>query len=225
MDTIYAVAALSLGIATSLHPCLALLNLGAFSLICGPVDRSLKMIAGGLLFILGRVTGYIGVALLFMAGAAFSPQAAQSLRYYGNALMGPLFIIMGMIISGLLGTSRSARAFIEMKARSGFFHYISLFVLGIIHAVSFCPVSAGFFFGILLPLSSEHNSFIVNIFSYGIGTGLPLFILIIMTASGKNIISRYSKHQALLERWIKPVSGAVVIVIGIYLTLSRVFNI
>ncbi len=224
MDFLYAFASLSLGVVTSLHPCLALLNLGAFSIICGPLVKSVKMIIGGSLFILGRVAGYIGIGLLFMAGATFSPQAAQLLRYYGNTLMGPLFIIIGMIISGMLGSSISARALIQIKPQTGIVQYVSLIFLGIIHAISFCPVSAGLFFGILMPLSSENNSFIVNMSFYGVGTGLPLLVIIFLTAGGKKIISRHAKHQKQVEFWIKTISGAVVIVIGIYLTLNRVFN-
>jgi hypothetical protein len=224
MDYLHAFTSLSLGVITSLHPCLALLNLGAFSIICGPLVQSVRMIIGGSLFIVGRIAGYIGIALLFMAGETFSPHIAQLLRYYSNTLMGPLFIIIGMIISGMLGSSKSAKAIIQIKSQTGFLHYISLIFLGIIHAISFCPVSAGFFFGILIPLSSENNSIILNMTFYGLGTGLPLLVIIFLTAGGKKIISYYTEHQKLVDSWIKSVSGIVIIIIGIYLTLDRVFN-
>jgi hypothetical protein len=225
MDFLYAFASLSLGVVTSLHPCLALLNLGAYSIICGPMVQPVRMIIGGSLFIVGRIAGYIGIALLFMAGAIFSPQSAQLLRYYGNTLMGPLFIIIGMIISGMLGSSKSAKAFIQIRSRTGILQNLSLIFLGIIHAISFCPVSAGFFFGILMPLSSENNSLIANISFYGLGTGLPLLVIIFLTASGKKFLYGHSENRERIEFWIRTLSGAVVIVIGIYLTLDRVFNI
>lgn len=225
MDLFYVFASLSLGVVTALHPCLALLNLGAFSIICGPFVQSVRMIIGGLLFVLGRVAGYIGIGLLFMAGAAFSPQAAQLLRYYGNTLMGPLFIIIGMIIIGMFGSLKSAKALLQIKSQTGFVQYISLIFLGIIHAISFCPVSAGFFFGILMPLSSENNSLIANMSFYGLGTGLPLLVIIFLTAGGKKFLYGHSENRERIEFWIKTLSGAVVIVIGIYLTLDRVFNI
>ena len=225
MDFLPAIASLSLGVVTSLHPCLALLNLGAFSIICSPFDQPVKMISGGIFFLLGRVVGYISIALLFIAGTTFSPLVAQLLRYYGNTLIGPLFIITGMIISGIFGPSKSAKVLIHIKPKSGLLYYLNLLFLGIIHAISFCPVSAGIFFGILLPVSSEPNSLIVNILSYGVGTGLPLLMMLFLTAGGKKFISRYSEHQTLIEYWIKPISGAVVIVIGIFLTLERVFHV
>jgi hypothetical protein len=225
MDFLYAFVSLSLGVVTSLHPCLALLNLVAASLICYPLLKSSEMIIGGSLFILGRIAGYVGIGILFIAGENFSPQVAQLLRYYANSLMGPLFIIIGMIILGMFGLSKSAKSLIQFKPRTGILQYISLIFIGIIHAISFCPVSAGLFFGILLPLSSENGSLIVNLSFYGIGTGLPLMVLIILTVGGKKFISRYSDLQKLIEFWIKPVSGILVIIIGIYLSIDRVFNI
>jgi cytochrome c biogenesis protein CcdA len=225
MDYWQVLASLSLGVLTSLHPCLALLNLGAFSIISGPLVKPTKMITGGLLFIAGRMAGYTSIAIIFIAGAAFSPHIAQLVRYYAHALMGPLFIVTGMLISGMFGSIRSARTIVHFMPGKGMMHHLGLILLGIIHAISFCPVSAGIFFGILFPLYTESTSIIVNMSFYGFGTGIPLLVILILTAYSKEIASRYSQSRQLIESRIKLFSGVAVILIGIYLTLDRVFNI
>jgi len=130
-----------------------------------------------------------------------------------------------MLISGMLTSSRSAKAFIRFTPRNGFLQYTGLILLGIIQTISFCPVSAGFFFGILVPLSTESTSMLLNMSFYSFGTGILLLVIILLTAGGKKILSRNTEHRKLFESRIKVFSGIVVILIGIFLTLDRVFNV
>ena len=46
--------------------------------------------------------------------------------------------------------------------------------LGVLFALSFCPVSAALFFGSVLPLAVKFESSIWLPFCYGLGTALPL---------------------------------------------------
>lgn len=48
--------------------------------------------------------------------------------------------------------------------------------LGVLFALSFCPVSAAIFFGTLIPLALPSV--------YGIGTALPVFAFAILIATG-----------------------------------------
>jgi threonine/homoserine/homoserine lactone efflux protein len=91
-------------------------------------------------------------------------------------------------------------------------------------ALSFCPVSAGLFFGSLVPLSVNARSPVALPALFGIGTGLPVLACAIAIALGANVVGRAFDVLTRIERWAKPVTGAIFILAGIYLVIGRFFE-
>ena len=61
-------------------------------------------------------------------------------------------------------------------------------LLGILFALSFCPVSAALFFGSMLPLAVNKNGSSVLLPSaYGAGTGVPVFVFAVLIALGAQV--------------------------------------
>ena len=61
-------------------------------------------------------------------------------------------------------------------------------LLGILFALSFCPVSAALFFGSMLPLAVNKNGTSVLLPSaYGAGTGVPVFVFAVLIALGAQV--------------------------------------
>lgn len=98
-------------------------------------------------------------------------------------------------------------------------------LLGIIFALSFCPVSAALFFGSLIPLAINHESVILLPSLYGIGTGLPvLAFALLLAVSAKSVGSLFNKITV-FELWARRVTGVIFIAVGVYMTLKYIFNI
>ena len=90
--------------------------------------------------------------------------------------------------------------------------------LGAVLALAFCPVSAGLFFGGLIPLALEHRSSLWLPVMYGIGTGLPVVVFAVLVSAGLAWAgSAFHRLQA-VERWARRVTAVVVIVVGLYYT-------
>jgi cytochrome c biogenesis protein CcdA len=216
---------LGFGMLTTVHPCSVALNISGVSAICSPPNRLGSIIIDGFIYIQGRMVSYMLIGALFVLGSMMIPSLVNLSRYYINKLIGPLFIVVGMMISGLLYP-----AFFKTSARNltrlgGSGRLTGIFLLGVVHSFSFCPVSAGLFFGIVIPMAVEQNVELLLSLVYGFGTGLPLFILVIFTTTGMGFFSFSLRVKTGTEKWFPIIAGGVMIVIGVYLTLSRVFEV
>jgi cytochrome c biogenesis protein CcdA len=97
--------------------------------------------------------------------------------------------------------------------------------LGAVFALSFCPVSAAIFFGMLVPLAAKHRSVLALPGVYGIATGLPVALLAIVIAFGATRVGDAFRAATRFERWARPATGVVFIAVGIYETLRGVFGV
>jgi len=96
--------------------------------------------------------------------------------------------------------------------------------LGMIFALSFCPVSAALFFGSLIPLSLKAGSQITLPALYGIGTGLPVVVFAIGLAAGAHAVSATIKRLGGIEKWARRTTGGIFIAVGIYYTCDHIFE-
>jgi threonine/homoserine/homoserine lactone efflux protein len=97
--------------------------------------------------------------------------------------------------------------------------------LGIVFALSFCPVSAALFFGSLVPLSVKHGSAVVYPLLFGVGTGLPVIFFAMMIAQGAKSIGTLFRQLTRVELWARRVTGAIFIAAGIYYVLGYIFEV
>ncbi len=96
--------------------------------------------------------------------------------------------------------------------------------MGMIFALSFCPVSAALFFGSLIPLSLKAGSQIVLPVFYGIGTGLPVVVFAIGLAAGAHAVSAAINKLSSIERWARRVTGGVFVAVGVYYTCDHILD-
>jgi len=97
--------------------------------------------------------------------------------------------------------------------------------LGVIFALSFCPVSAGLFFGALLPLATTTQSRVVLPAIFGLGTGLPVIALAALLAFGAGGIGRAFDVLTRFERVAMRGTGGVFVLAGIYLVLTHIIGV
>ena len=97
--------------------------------------------------------------------------------------MGPFLILAGMALTGLLPLPVNIHAGSDetLKQISRWGH-LGEFLVGMIFALSFCPVSAGLFFGSLIPMSLSSKIPVFLFIAYGFGTALPVGLIAILIA-------------------------------------------
>jgi cytochrome c biogenesis protein CcdA len=218
-----AVSALGLGIVTAVHPCLIALNIAALALISGYAKNLRPSVFQSLFYLIGRASGYIAVAFIITHGLFAVPAIALFLQSTIYRFVGPALIIIGMMIAGLLSFGKTAAQVARFSFKSSNLPFLRTTLIGLLHTLVFCPASAGLYFGVLLPLGVSHSSPILLSAIYGIGTGLPLIVIITLSNPGFDFLTLTKSR--FIDLWVPRISGAFLILVGIYLTMDRIFGI
>jgi cytochrome c-type biogenesis protein len=218
--------ALWLGILTSISPCPLATNIAAISYIGRKVGNSRQIFLTGLLYTLGRTIAYLVLAFILVASVLSMPQISFFLQKYMNLVLGPILIIVGMFLLGLIQMDIGGQGMGEgLKKRVDAMGIWGALLLGIVFALSFCPTSATLYFGSLIPLSLKVNSSIALPIIYGIGTALPVMVFaVLLTVSAQSVGKAYNV-LAKIEWWARMITGWVFILVGIYFSLKYVFEV
>ena len=220
-----ALSALWLGILTSISPCPLATNIAAVSFIGRRIGRTRVVLLTGLLYTLGRILTYVILGILLVTSALSIPQVSHILQKYMNKILGPVLIFVGMILLELIRINISGSGLSEkMQKRVESYGILGAGLLGIIFALSFCPISAALFFGSLLPLSVKYESGFALPALYGLGTGLPVFLFAVLMAFGAQSVAKAFNKLTQLEWWVRRITGGIFIAIGIYFCLAHIFE-
>jgi cytochrome c-type biogenesis protein len=220
------IAAIWLGILTSISPCPLATNIAAVSFIGKSAADTKKVFITGSLYLLGRMTAYTLLAALIVASLLSIPGISNFLQRYMNKALGPILIIAGMFLLELVrlpagsgADSSKLQRFAEKNL------YAASFIMGILFALAFCPVSAALFFGSLIPVAVQQRSPVLLPAVYGAGTALPVLCFALLLTFGTNYISKVFNAVSRVELWARWVTGVLFIVIGIYFCLTYIFKI
>ena len=221
-----AASALWLGILTSVSPCPLATNVAAISFIGRRLESPRWVLVSGLLYTAGRVLTYTVLGVLLVSSLLSAPSAALILQKYMNQILGPVLILIGMLLLeiislGSFGSGLAAR----LQKRADRWGVLGALLLGVVFALSFCPVSAALFFGSLITIAVKAKSGILLPAVYGIGTGLPVLAFAILIAAGARSLAKVFDKVTAFERWARRVTGVVFLGIGIYYTLAYVFRV
>ena len=152
-------SALWLGILTSISPCPLATNIAAISYIGRKVGNSRQVFLTGLLYTIGRTLAYLGLAFVLVASVLSVPQISLFLQKYMHLVLGPILIVVGMFLLGLIQLSMGGGGMSEgLQKRVDAMGIWGALLLGVVFALTFCPTSAALFFGSLVPLSLKVNS-------------------------------------------------------------------
>lgn len=226
MDSIWLAAgsALWLGILTSISPCPLATNIAAVSYVGRQVGSSRAVLLAGGLYTAGRTLAYVvlGAAAVWSLMSVVS--VSNFLQGSFSRLLGPLLIAVGLLLLGILKLSISGGGVSEkLQQRVDRWGVWGAGLLGIVFALSFCPVSAGLFFGSLVPMAANHGSPLLLPTLYGIGTALPVAIFSVLLAAGAGWLGKAIDKVQSFEFWARRVTAVVFIVVGIYETLRSTF--
>ncbi len=217
--------ALWFGILTSISPCPLATNIAAISFVARHTGRLHSVLLAGLLYALGRTVAYLALGALIMGGLLASGQIALFLQRYLNQALGPALILVGMLLLGMLTSTASVRLVgegVQQRAEKG--GWLWPLLLGILFALSFCPVSAGLFFGVLIPLSVKHQSIVALPLVYGLGTATPVILFALLIAFASQKLGRAFDALTVIERWVRRFTGLIFILAGLYYSLLYVYE-
>ena len=214
------------GILTSISPCPLASNIAAVSYMVKGVEKSSSVLTTGLMYTLGRMIAYVVLGILISASLLNIPQASQFMQNMMPKILGPVLILTGFFLLGIIsfslpGFSLSEKTTTKFK-KSG---TMGALPLGIFFALSFCPVSAALFFGSLIPLTLQNNSPTMLPSLYGIGTGLPVLAFALAIASGTRNISKIFNAVTKTEYWARKITAGILIIVGTYYILTNIFYI
>ena len=215
--------ALWLGFLTSISPCPLASNIAAVSYVGRRVGAPRRVVLAGVAYSLGRALTYVLVAAVVVTSLLSVPSVSFFLQSRMNQVLGPVLIVAGLVMLGGLRLpwfqGRGVGALEQRLAGAGIPGAAGR---GAIFARSFCPVSAGLFFGGLLPLATGSSSRLVLPAIYGVGTGLPVVVLATLLAYGAGGVGRAFDALTRFERVATRITGGVFVAAGVYLVLTHI---
>ncbi|MBF0217244.1 MAG: sulfite exporter TauE/SafE family protein [Candidatus Omnitrophica bacterium] len=219
-------SALWLGILTSISPCPLAANIAAISFLSKKVTHPSLVFISGSAYTIGRMVSYGVLGWILISSLLSVPQVAQFLQKYMCKALGPVLIIAGLFLLEVITIRIPGLALSQKQhnklAGSG---APGAFLLGIVFALAFCPISAALFFGSLIPLSLNSKIGTLLPFVYGIGTGLPVLVFAVAIAFGMKSLSRWFHRLTRIEYYTRKITGAIFIIAGLYYTGIYIFKI
>ena len=211
--------ALWFGILTSISPCPLATNIAAVSYIGSQISTQRGVFLAGVLYMLGRMLTYTVLGAILVSSAQSVPAVANFLQKYMNILMGPFLVLIGLILLNIIKFNMGDGAGIianKLQGRIKRFGLLGAGLLGIIFALSFCPVSAALFFGSLFSVAVKNESGIILPSIYGIGTALPVLGFAILMGISARLVSKAYNKVSVFEIWARRVTATVFIIAGGY---------
>jgi cytochrome c biogenesis protein CcdA len=212
------------GILTSISPCPLATNVAAITFIARRVDNPRAAAVTGLFYALGRTLVYVVLGVLLVSSLLSAPLVSDVLQRYMNKALGPVLILVGMVLAGLLQfQTTGSRLGERVGTRVQGWGVLGGLVLGIVFALSFCPTSAALFFGSFLPVAVQCESRVLLPTVYGVGTAIPVLVFAVLIAFGTHAVGRAFDRVTQFEWWARRVTGVIFIGVGIYFCLAYIF--
>jgi cytochrome c-type biogenesis protein len=226
ISLIPAFSAIWFGILTSISPCPLATNIIATTYIGKQIKDSYGTLIAGFFYTIGRAFAYVVISFIIVFSLLSVPQISFFLQENMNKILGPLLIIAGLFILEILSLSFGGLSFSEnFQKRLGAGSIVGACILGFIFALSFCPISAGLFFGSIIPLSLKYESRLVLPFLYGVGTALPVLLFSLIIAYSSRLAGNFFNKLAAVELWLRRITGLLFLIIGIYFCMKYIFRI
>lgn len=205
-----------LGLMTAISPCPLATNVSAVGFIGKDIENRNRVFYNGLIYTAGRAVSYTLLAAVILLGA---DQLALSgwFQQYGEKILGPLLIIIGLFMLGVLnlnlpGIGNITRRYQE-KGVSSFWEVL---FIGILFALAFCPYSGVLYFGVLIPMIVSSSSGLLLPLIFAMATGIPVIIfawLIAYTVAG---VGKFYNGVKIFEKWFRRIVAILFIIIGVY---------
>jgi cytochrome c-type biogenesis protein len=217
-------SAFVLGLMTAISPCTLATNITAIGFISKDIESRRKVFYSGLIYTLGRAISYTAIGLFFFLGVE-QFQIQGIFTTWGEKLLGPLLIIIGLFLIGAFNFIRipglgSLTAKMETRANKGFW---GVLLLGIVFALAFCPYSGVLYFGMLIPMTISSASGLYLPVVFALATGIPVIIFAWLIAFSFGSLGNVYNKMKTFELWFRRVVSVLFIAVGIYYVVIMYF--
>ena len=211
-------AALFLGLLTAISPCPMATNIAAIAYVSRRVTDRRYAIMTAALYTLGRMISYSVLGILIIVAGLEIPGIASFLQDFGEQILGPLLIVVGLIMLNIdrLSFSLGGGKLSSIGGKVADRGMVGGLLLGVLFALAFCPYSAVLFFGVLIPLALKTTGGVTLPAVFAIGTGLPVLIFGMLISIGVSRVSTWLNALTRAEKIIRVIVSIVFIGIGIY---------
>ncbi|MCX6695538.1 MAG: aromatic aminobenezylarsenical efflux permease ArsG family transporter [Candidatus Altiarchaeota archaeon] len=214
------IAAFFIGLMTAFSPCPLTTNITAVAYISRKIDDSRHTILVGLVYTLGRMVSYAGLASIIVYVGVNSREIAGFLQNYGEKALGPVLLVAGLVMFEVVQLNFGSGKFME-KAREWLSGqgYFGGFLLGMLFALAFCPFSAVLYFGMLIPLALKTGDGIIVPSVFAFATGLPVIMSSILLVKGVSKMGGIMKKTQAIERFVRRIVAGIFVAAGLYYIL------
>jgi len=218
------VSALLFGLIGATSPCQLTTNAGALAYVARGAGDRRTVAWRALAYLLGKALVYtLGGLAVILAGQQLA-QSSLPLIVIARKLVGPLMILLGLYLLGLVplhfALGQGIADWLEGQAGAG---TGGAFLLGIAFAFTFCPTLFLLFFGLTIPLALRSPAGVVYPAVFALGTTLPLLGLAGLLAAGTSATRRYVVGARRVAVWLRPVAAGVLLLAGLNDTMTYWF--
>ncbi len=210
-----------LGILTSISPCPLATNITAIAYISKEIKNAKRTLLNGLFYTLGRGISYTALATLIYFGLS-SFRISKIFQGWGDKVLGPILIIIGLIMFGIIkikisGNNQKIEKLKEWLAKKG---YIGSVLLGVLFALAFCPYSGVLFFGVLIPLVLQTTESLLLPPVFALGTGLPVIIFSFIIAFSMQKVGKAFQIVQKVEKVMRYCVALIFLLAGFYYSIA-----
>ena len=214
-------SALIFGLLGAFAPCQLSTGVAALTFLARRAGEPRRLWAQALAYVAGKATVYllIGGAIV-LTGLQFGQvsSSAVTLAVLARRALGPLLILVGLFLAGLLKFQFSVGEQVSrgiQQRLAGQTGVGPAYVMGVAFAFTFCPTLFWLFFGLTIPLALASPGGILLPGVFALGTALPLLIFAVLLTTGimnvRGLIQRIKRFDV----WAQRVVGIIFVLIGI----------
>jgi cytochrome c biogenesis protein CcdA len=223
-----ALTALWMGVLATVSPCPMGTNVAAVSIIAaggGKRPRSALLTAAA--YGAGRTLVHALLGMLIVRGIATATGATAAMQAIPGKFSGPVFIVLGVLLSGWIElpmprSAASARKKILGDKPAG---PAQTFAVGCVFSLIPCPETAALFFGGMIPLAVETGSAWLLPLLFGLGTGLPVMLIGYLLSLGIGKFANSLGQIRRAEPALRALTCLAFVGIGLFLTLCHVYHV
>ena len=213
-------AAFVLGVLVALNPCQLAISISALAY----EYRNGKKFLDGIIYALGRTLTYalLGWVTMCLVGGGSNVAGLQNVL--AKAEVAVPYVLIGIGIYLLYRAFRRHHHHGDDCHNSGKIIKrngpLGSLVLGMTLALAFCPESAIFYFGMMIPLSISSNVGAMVPLVFGLAASIPVIIIAWLMHKAVNGATKLSHGFEHFQQWLNGVTGILFILIAILLFLE-----
>lgn len=210
------ISALLLGLIGAISPCQISTNVAALAYTSREVEKPHRMALSAGAYVLGKMSVYTLLGLAVIGAGLQLNQASIPVIVAARKALGPLLILIGLMMLGVIQLKVSAghRIGSWFEARAAGRGVFGSYLLGVAFSFAFCPTLFWLFFGLLVPLALASTGGVAYAPLFALGTSVPLLVFAGMTVLGAGSVGGFVRQARRFDRWAQTAVGLIFLLVG-----------